>query len=245
MRVLIDNSILSDAQILEPVQEDLDGYVNKLALVRMRPKKPLKEVWRREQIECLPTIARIARDGWIELCTYPELTYEHWRARGSYGGFGGNLFAGVHISQLEAPVSRGIFQQTDRFIQSEMLTEFVEWLTEFYSDRILETPMLKEKINKFERDNLKNISSLRARCSKIERAHYGDAFHVWTGDVHGIPFFLTTDRRLINVATRNPKLFPVCVPISPSDFLYELDVVEKDEMPFEYGKTYLLNGKEY
>lgn len=245
MRILVDNSVLSDAQILEPVREDLDGYVNKLALVRMRPQKPLKEVWRREQIECLPTIARIATDGWIELCTYPELINERWRARGSYGNPDGNLFAGLDILQLEAPVRRGLFQQTDRFIQSEMLTEFVEWFTKFYSSLILEAPMLKDKINKFERDNLNNIALLRTRCSKIERAHYGDAFHVWTGDVHEIPYFLTTDRRLINLATNNSKLFPICVPISPSDFLHRLDVVEKDEMPFEYGKRYFLNGQEY
>jgi|SRR5271166_5901509 len=53
------------------------------------PKPQPKESWLRRQIECLPTISRLARESKIVLYTYSELEFEEWQGRrGMQGTFG-------------------------------------------------------------------------------------------------------------------------------------------------------------
>ena len=65
-----------------------------------------------------------------------------------------------------------------------------------------------------------------------------DIFHLWTGETNNIEYFLTIDKRFINAISQNQRSNLPCKPIAPDDLLSELNVLERDLLPFETNQNY-------
>lgn len=221
---------------------------NRLFLMQARPARTADESWLQDQIECLPTIARLAREGFLELFTYEELQMESCKRAGlpEQRRFG-DVFKDTTVSWIPAAVRRGLFFQTNssEHLRAEGLIEFCEWLVTDFHLSWLDAPYVQREITETEIRNLIEVERLRTICNPIARKHYGDAFHVWTGEVNQLPLFLTTDRKFIRAATQNGNRELPCNPLSPSALLEMLNVSDRDALPFEYGRRYLLSGQPY
>lgn len=245
MKVLVDNSVLSDAKVAHLSIESGPPNTNRLLTIQARPLKEQQSRWKQDQIECLPTIARLEQKGSLSLCLYEEIIFEKQSSGQSFSRFSfGDLFSQVDFIRLPSPVRRGIFFPDSVLDPRHQLglSHFVEWLCEGYSPRILRSPVVERVISAFEISNLQDCGTLKKMCRKVSKKHYADVFHLWAGHVNNIPWFLTTDKKLINLADQHHRALGRCVPISPEMLLEHLGVTERDPMPFEYGQRYSLSG---
>ena len=80
-----------------------------------KPKPHVDGPWLQEQIECLPTIARLATQGSILLYTYSELEFEEWSGRPEMMGTLGDLFSREGIKKCPAAVNRPRFRRNAEF----------------------------------------------------------------------------------------------------------------------------------
>lgn len=102
------------------ISAEITGYERK-------PLPDLSQAWKREQINCLPTIAKLAKDGIISLYSYPELRHEKWKRPGSFPvNRIGNVFSDVPISPVDAAVERSYFIQKEigQYIKTEEVISF-------------------------------------------------------------------------------------------------------------------------
>lgn len=245
MRILLDQSIRADARVAHLTSVTLENVGNRLVLIQMRPRKKVGSERRQKEIECLPTIARLAKEKKIILFTYEELLNEFYKARGTWSDIGiGDLLHDIPIEALPSPIRRGLFFQSnfDTHVQSKGLRDFVFWLVSSYDDRWLDVPIIKESINSREIRNLKGLHVLKTMCQNVEKKHYGDIFHIWAGHTNNIDWFLTTDFKLKNAVASRSSDFPTCYPITPSELLEKIGISERDPMPYEFGKRYTLQG---
>ena len=246
--VLVDTSVWSHAVVGETVFETLPGLENKLALIRA--KKETTNPKLKREIECLPTIARLAREGVVLLYTYDELVNETMHKTGLLT----HLFGGVKLCRAQAPVRRGLFSSNDlsEFIRpysksgkTGPLADFCEWLIKYYSDKLLSIPYIQGKLTDCEIENLRKIDILRSICKPpLDTNHFGDAFHLWAAEINNLQF-LTTDSKFIRALSNTCHMKIRHKPILPSQLLHNMGIAERDPMPFKYGRRYTLNGQMY
>jgi hypothetical protein len=242
LRLLVDNSISSHAEIAHGTYETIPGSTNRLFLVKMKPAKG--DAWLRNQLECLPTIARLAREGIVRLHRTDEIDLEGWQRRGSYPYQAyGDIFRGVAFERVPPAVTRrALFQQESN--RKGARIEFCQWLVKDYSKEWLDAPSAAKLLTPNDLHNLANVARFRAICRHLTENLYDDAFHMWTGETAGLSRFLTMDKTFANhIRTRGLDL--PCFPIFPEELLSELDISKRDPMPYEYGRRYLLSGRPY
>jgi hypothetical protein len=204
-----------------------------LGIRRIPPRS--KEPWRQQQIEALPTITRLAREGRVKLCHCAELIEESWG--GDYlgaGGFVGDLFNGVPLHDVPEAVVRSHFQQLDfaEYVKKEKVIQFCrDVLLGCSYDMFEKRPQFLSRFTDFERENLKRLDRFKQLCSALPENHYPDALHLWTAEVNGLDYFLTADKTFINVMTKTSRVPLPTRPISPSDLLTELGVTQLDPLP--------------
>jgi hypothetical protein len=244
--LLLDNSVKSYA-FAHGITVPVPGFGNRLFLIEASPAKSPYERWKQTQMECLPTIARLAREGTLRFYTYQELEVEAWRNPNGFPAQPfGNVFAGIEIASVESAIRRGHFH-TDlvEHNKAESLIEFCKWLLDGRSARWAKAPSVLGKLTDFEKRNLQQIDRFKTLCRHIPEKQYGDGFHLWTGEVNSLSNFLTTDAKFTRTVSKLGKLKLPCSPISPSDLLDELGVRERDPLPFQYGRRYYLSGMPY
>jgi hypothetical protein len=86
----------------------------KIIGIQRKPPLPPSQQWRRKQVEAMPTITRLAREGRLRLCCSMELSLE--AIKGTYfgtGGIRGDLLAGITLEDVPAPIERSKFQEMD------------------------------------------------------------------------------------------------------------------------------------
>ncbi|HZK14733.1 MAG TPA: hypothetical protein VFC55_09440, partial [Desulfobaccales bacterium] len=87
---------------------------------------------------------------------------------------------------------------------------------------------------------IKSLNRFKELCCALDEKHYPDAFHLWTAEVNGLDFFLTADRKFINVMSKTSRSQLKTKPIAPVDFLDYLGIKEKELMPIpDYDFHYL------
>lgn len=241
--VLIDNSILSLGEFAETIHVELPEYGNRLILVQARTALPPNQGWKQAQIEALPTVARLARQNIISLHSYFELLAEDWRGHSFPAKSIGNAFRDAVVKEVATPIDRSLFSQSDmaQFVGKESQISFCEWLIRNGAD-LLTNPKALEKIPEGQISALRNLDRYREICRSLSPAHYVDALHLWTGELNCIEYFLTTDTKLVRALSSNKRLTLRCKAIYPEDLLIELDVNDREPLPFEYGRRYYLNG---
>lgn len=116
VRVLLDNSIISGAELAECVtieKEHLWG--NKIITIPLAGyrKKVSGDTSLQEEIDAIVTIGRLIREGVVTANTYSELRIEKFRRSATTKAF--NSIAGCHISGCQAPIERSKLRQTANF----------------------------------------------------------------------------------------------------------------------------------
>jgi hypothetical protein len=244
--VLLDNNVVSYGNTAHMIRVPVAGLSNQLLLVQAKPARSPAEQWLRAQIEALPTIARLARERELELHTYIELDFEQMRSRQSFpANLFGDVFEGINLERVEPAVDRSIFFQSEEHISGAAQKQFCCWLLKDFSERLLEKCLLDDRLDLAQLQRLRNVSRYREICKSLHQSQFVDGFHLWTGEIHGLEYFLTADQKFVRALAANEKLALACTPIFPQDLLRVLGVVERDPLPFEYGRRYYLNGIPY
>jgi hypothetical protein len=243
VQILLDNSVMSYAIVAHGIRVPVEGWANKLFLIQAKPARSTKEKWLREQIEALPTVARLACEGKITVHSYAEL---HIEARYPSDIFG-DVFDKVEIHQVSPAVERSAFfvQDIASYAKGESFVKFCQWLLVDYSDVWLDARDVQRYLKPDQIRNLREIKRYRDICKYLAPKHYADAFHLWTGEVNGLTHFLSVDRKFINAVMKIRKLTLRCIPVLPTDLLSQLGIAKRDPLPFQYGARYLLSGHRY
>src|SRR6266481_1787857 len=105
---LVDTSVWRIAEFIRPVKVQqkltLQGRESTIPILGMRRVGPY-EHWKERQIESLPTIARLAREGAIKLFSYCELESETMKGT-LVGGVVTHLLSDVPIFHAKSPIAR-------------------------------------------------------------------------------------------------------------------------------------------
>lgn len=232
---LVDLSVIRDAVTVEPAVQDqtlvwgqepihvqIGGY--------RRKAWHLHDDYKREQVNALPTIATLARDGTLALHTYSELMFEEfWGAQGMRGSVD-DMLAGVRFRSVPAAVERSRFQQSDvlEHAQREPFNNFYDLLRDL-SDDLLSA--IDPYLTGFERQNVADIGRFRDLSRHVPRKHYADMFHLWTAETNRIPYFLTMDHKFVNFMFETSQCEVKAEPVTPTELLDRLGNVERVPMP--------------
>jgi hypothetical protein len=244
-KVLVDNSVTSDADVAYTTTVPIPNMTNRMLILKARTKA--KALWHQQEIECLPTIAALGMSGKILLHTDDIHREEYYRKPGSVGTVRfGYLFKGIKFQTTRSAVNRhAIFQlgPVNSKDEKKQLIEFCAWLLSDYTEDWL--PSLSSMLNDHDVKSLSEISRFTRICENISQKHYDDAFQVWGGERNGLPFFLTTNRNFVEAVRHDRELKLLCKPLLPSELLATFGITPSVPMPYEYGQTYLLNGRRY
>jgi hypothetical protein len=233
--VLIDQNIVSYGRIMDSVKIDgVIGYVR---------KKPKLDESLKLEIDCLPTISKLIRESKISAYRYTELDYEDWKSSGSGRGNLGDLFPSLQMNTIEPAIERSYFFQSklSKYTEKESVKDFCQWLNakgardSIY--KIVNISTFPEKM----RENIDNISRYQEICRRLQKIdQYIDAFHLWSGEIRNISYFLTVDKKFINAVN---KANSSCIPILPSEFIKIMNV--DSNQPFEFAEDvfYGLGGQ--
>ncbi|NDR58045.1 hypothetical protein [Aliiruegeria sabulilitoris] len=243
MKLLIDNNILSMTSVASHASVSLPGFSNPMVVLEV--DDPNHDNKKMGEIECLATIARLAREKKISLCSSVYLTIEAWAAPNSFPyGPGTSLFEGIAIEGIESPVNVEPFVSGDAFALDKNLRALVRYLVAEFDTEMLERDnCLIRKQTDYQKKNLREVDRLCEICSSLSEKHYADAFHFWTCVAADVPVFLSNDRKFRNALFQNKNAGRSGTKIfSPSELLDELRV-EKDPFPLKRGSKFDLFGR--
>lgn len=249
---LIDNCVFDNGVLMEiAVTEKKIPWGNQevsvpLTGMKRRPARSKDEEWLQSQINSLPTLARIAMEGGIELCSYNEIGFESWNRKGGlFGNSAINVFQNVTFRKIPPAVERSKFRQTidlKKYLSRDEIISFCKFLLTPDIKDIVDHPEIRGMLTDFEVENLRGISRFETLCDGLAESQYPDAFHLWTAETNKVDFFLTTDGKFIRVMTETKRINLPCKPICPTDLLEELGVTDLDPTPFDRDQFYTVFG---
>lgn len=242
--VLVDNCVLS---LAETVQEgtkrvevpwgDITVTTDIAGLIGKTPRDTTQQAQR----ECLPTIARLARNGTLLLHKTIEVAFEGWHRAGAPAPLPGYLFAAIPLIEIPPAIERSrIWQmEIDQHVQGDAAAQFCQWLFVADEELLLSEELILKHFTPQEVTNLRNLDRFRYLCKNLSHDQCRDAFHLWTAEVNGLDYFLTVDTKFIRALTmRGKKPDLPCLPVTPSDLLDIMGVTERDPLPFVSGRFY-------
>lgn len=252
IKIFIDNCIDSLSVTLQSVYKeqnivwgDTTQNVNIFGFER-KPLPSADQEWKIKQIVCLPTVRRLAVEEKIKLYTYNELTHEAWKRPGSFPlNFLGDLFAGITFQHVDAAVERSFFFQMEfsEYLKNDEMIKFCVWLLDSKVEELADRFEGQERYPVFLLNNLRQVERFRELCKGLAKKQYPDAFHLWSAEVNEMEYFLTTDRKFIQVMTETKNINLPCKPVSPSDFLNILRVKDLEPFEFKPNQFYNIFGK--
>lgn len=195
------------------------------------------EKWKLEQVEAMPTIMRLARDGELQLSTYSELSHETEKASfPCWRGYIGDLMHNVQLQDVPAAIERSKLQQMDmkEYLEKGTFILFCKFLLQLQDSILATKPRFLSLFSELEKKNLHALDRFRAMCNSLQETHYPDAFHLWTAEVNNLDYFLTIDKKFINAMTMTSKALGRAKPIAPRDLATELSVDVLDPMPVSH-----------
>lgn len=243
-RVLLDHSVLRDAVIGQWVEEGHEvrwgRRVVRTSVVTMarRPLPPSDQAERIADIQCLPTLRRLALTGRLQCFVSTEIKFEGLRGSNAAAGTIGDLLSAVPMIRAESPVERSFLQSTitlSEYLGRETMRGFCSMLLALRSPQVEFLLERIEGLPEASRRGLLDLARFRALCINAPAKHYPDLFHWWTAEHAGCGYFVTMDRKLVNFATRQCAGILHCKPVRPSELLQGLGVGERDPMPFDQG----------
>lgn len=232
VKILVDHSVRQDALTEEHGVQFAEGqlfgkpYRYLQFVTRTRPRR---NDWKQAEIDCLPEIAELIRQGRVEAFTTDELYAEGFRAEKYPQPQHTDIFAGCGLAFLPAPLDRSKWGlDGDQFASKADVIGYCEsfFLTaspkriERFIRGMRENP--RYSLTPFEEGCLQRVQVFKAICRGIERTHYPDALHLWTAEENGMDVFLTHDRKYLNVISRQAVDLR-CKVMLPSMFLASLE----------------------
>jgi len=243
-KVFVDNCVISHAEILQgAIQEVRPPFSGVVKGFQRKPLPSGTEQWLGDEIRCLPTVARLAREGKISLWTYFETQSEAWKRQGSFPRIPfGSVFQKVPIMTVDPAIECSYFIQAKigDYVKPERLIGFCRFLIKKVGELIgsKEAQSLPPSMQK----NLSDVDRLRELCTGLAEKQFPDAFHLWTAETHGLEYFLTVDRKFINAMTQSKNTPLHTYPCTPAELLNVLGVVDRDPFPFKEGVFYDVGG---
>jgi hypothetical protein len=166
IRALADTSVFRASRVADlGVFPMTDGSGQRI--VRIARKPPPDGAWLRQQIESLPTMARLARENRLSMCNYSELEREAMHGE-IQSPLVGELFAGLTWEDLPAALERSKVQQLeipDRS-EEENMVKFCKCLlttaAKVFDERF------RVLFSDFERRNLGNLARFREMCADLQ-----------------------------------------------------------------------------
>lgn len=245
--ILLDNDVLRHTATMVSVKKEytlrlgsIDRIYNVLGMQR-NTEHMSKGIRLKNQIEALPTIMKLARERNILIYSYIELEFETMRGSFDLRGGKGDLLKDVNIEDIPSAVDRSKFQQTEDFYEKQPLIDFCKFLIKVDIKEFEKRgDWFRSRFTDFERQNLMSLNRFKELCFALDETHYPDAFHLWTAEVNGLDFFLTADRKFINVMNKTSRAQLKTKPIAPVDFLDYLGIKDREPMPVQdYDFHYL------
>lgn len=240
LRVLIDRNLeqyaLTAEGVVQTKTEKWGPHTVTADIYGYRAKALPKAEWPRRQIEALPTITRLAREGKIVFCTSHELKFESFRASRGWRGSRGDLFRGIVYECVPAAIERSYFWQTidlNKYTSGEgQVGWYKNFLLKVDENQLLERLKGHIEFPDFDRQNIENLGRFRELCKYLDTDdHIRDAFHLWTAEVNNLNYFLTVDKKFINKMTRSTPLSLSTPPITPAELVKKLGIRILDPLP--------------
>jgi hypothetical protein len=247
IRLLLDTNVLRHTATMVSVKKEhilrlgsIEQKYNVLGMQR-NTEHISKGIRHQNQVEALPTIMKLAREGNILIFSYIELAFETMRGSFDLRGGKGDILKDVKIEDIPSAVDRSKLQQTDDFVEKQSLIKFCKFLLEVDVKEFEKRQnWFLSKFTDFERENIKSLNRFKELCCALDETHYPDAFHLWTAEVNGLDFFLTADRKFINVMNKTSRAQLKTKPITPVGFLDYLGIKDREPMPIQdYDFHYL------
>ena len=265
MKILLDNSILSGAELAESViTEKLVpwGDIQQKIDIHGFRKKVHKDTNKQKEIDAICTIGRLIKEGKATVYSYNELDFEASRRSVTIKEF--NPLADCELKRCASPIERSKFRQTINFFEymakggkndkkynSENVSTFnqipfITWLIGLQEESINKFIEKKEilGLSDFEIESLNNIEWFKYICSRFDTAeNYPDAFHLWAAERNNINVFLTLEKKLPNTVksiknSKNSKFSIKTKVCKPIEFLNSIGIIELDEPPIAEGEFY-------
>jgi len=235
VRILVDNSVrnISKAAIEEhvdpPPERPMGNKVLMLRGVHGKDPLPPSHAFLHRQIDCLPTIARLAKEGVIDFYSYP----------------------GVWIESLGIPRSFPEWPLTDIFngVTFRTLRSAVEYFAPPYTytagrpKKEFQIELCKVLLDRQDKGgNAARLHVLRSICDGLSENHFDDVLHLWSAEIEGMQYFLTVDGKFVNALKQNKTCRLQCRLVTPTDLLEGMGITGRDPWPFEPGRLYTPNG---
>lgn len=210
---------------------------------RKRPDH--QQEWLRQQVRCVPTIARLVRERVIEGYVSQEIQFEKGMGRFDEPVIG-NVFWGVPLKTARVPVCRSRFIQGGwgEAFGKEGILYLCRTLRQMQTARaraLSEMPELREHFHDFEKESLRSLGIFQSICKGLADAHLRDAYHLWTAERNGLDFFCIADRKFqnaIDTVRRHHGLPLKCKLVTPEELLDRVGVSELDSPPLQDGWFY-------
>ena len=242
-KVFLDRNVLAHSILVEAATQEkriLWGDQEHLVQVAgWQSKKPLNggSEWVAREISCLPTIAKLSACEKIKLFQSEEIVVEGWKASVGARGTNGDIFSKVKIETVPCAIDRSYFMQTSdfaKYIDKNSVIEFCNFLNELNVDLLKNYAEFWSNLPDWMRANLQRIDRFHELLNAVaSKNHWADALHLWTAETIGADFFLTFDRKFINVLTRTAIIELPTKLVHPSRLLSELGIEERVPLPFQ------------
>jgi hypothetical protein len=174
----------------------------------------------------LPTIGRLARDGALSLCTYAE--FEPPGDRAVWAGTWRELLGDIPVTDVAAGLSRlelgdDVFRDGARAGALSRLCARLKTSDPPPSDATADCGAGRA---------VAALERFRRLAARVQGDHLADLFHLWSGELAGCRYYLTTDDALAEFLQSRvaPGLdVPLrCEPIRAHELLRRLGVQERD-----------------
>jgi hypothetical protein len=196
-----------------------------IALIRNAPLPP-NEKWKQDQIDVMPTIVKLARERKLELFQSMEVILEALK-REPLAIHVVDLLTDVPLGLVPPAVERSCFMRMElfKYAEKEVMIQFCKILLTVNREKLVsKSSSLLLGITDFGIQNLKDVQRFKELCHGINETHYPDAFHLWTAETNGLDYFLTADKKFINLMTKTKRIDLQSIPISPQDLVNSMEI---------------------
>lgn len=198
---------------------EIQGRVNTSQVARILPREMPRD-WRGKEIDRLPEICMLESSGRLALFKSTESLGEEMAGWQVGQGLPGDLVSKIRFRYAPSPIERSRLMSLPFKVYNskECRAGFFKLLLEANTrgqlDNIRQWPLTA-----FELESVEGLGRFAEICSCLDESQYTDAWHLWTAERSGIDFFLTLDRRFINVMTRTSRIPLISRPVYPSELV--------------------------
>jgi len=183
-------------------------------------RRDTPEDWRAKEIGLLPVICMMESSGQLALFKSTESLGEEMCGWQFGQGLPGDLASKIKFRYAPSPIERSRLMSLPMNIYNskECRIRFFKWLLE--ANRRGDLINLQQlPLTAFELQSIQEFGRFAELCSCLNESQYTDAWHLWTAERSGIDFFLTLDKRFVNVMTKTSRVPLISRPVFPSELV--------------------------